>query len=123
MECRSGGLGGSHAQEGIVRSGVPAVLGQVAARAVNLAVWSAAHVGEVLRAPGLYGYTLEIYRGRKPTQISDVEWRYNLDRLEVDPKGLSELFRRQVAGPLDEILEPHLRKWNTAPGKVIRLLG
>ncbi len=72
---------------------------------------------------GLHGYTLEIYRGHKPTQISDVEWRYYLDRLEMDPKGLSEMFRRQVVGPLDEILEPHRRKWNTAPGKVIRLLG
>ena len=60
---------------------------------------------------GLHSYTLEIYRGHKPRQISDVEWVHYLDRLQLDPEGVEAMFREQIVGPLDEILEPLRVSW------------
>jgi hypothetical protein len=55
---------------------------------------------------GLHNYALVIYRGHKPGQVSEVEWVYYLDRLQLDPEGVETMFREQIVSPLDEILEP-----------------
>jgi len=63
---------------------------------------------------GFHSYTLEIYRGHKPRQISEVEWVYYLDRLQLDPDGVERMFREQIVKPLDEILEPLRGSWNAS---------
>jgi len=72
---------------------------------------------------GLHSYSLEIYRGHKPRQISEVEWLYYLDRLEMDPEGLVEMFREQVVVPLNEHLGDARSRWIEVPSKVKRLFG
>ena len=70
---------------------------------------------------GLHSYTLEIYRGHKPRQISDVEWVHYLDRLQLDPEGVEQMFREQIVKPLDEILEPLRAAWNESSDRPIWL--
>ena len=70
---------------------------------------------------GLHSYTLEIYRGHKPRQISTVEWVYYLDRLQLDPEGVEQMFREQIVKPLDEILEPLRAAWNESSDRPIWL--
>lgn len=72
---------------------------------------------------GLHGNTLEIYRGHKPRQISEVEWSYYMDRMELDPEGLGAMFWEQVVKPLNEILAPSRFCWNRAPSKVVQIFG
>ena len=72
---------------------------------------------------GLYGINLQLYRGHKPREISDVDWRFYLDRLEMDPQGVMKMLRRDVTDPLDSILAPHQARWKGEEGNVISLLA
>ncbi len=60
----------------------------------------------------LYGISLQLYRGHKPEEISEIDWKNYLDRLEYDPDGVLEMFKRDVVEPLEKILVPYRRKWS-----------
>ncbi|MCA9412732.1 MAG: hypothetical protein KC944_16075 [Candidatus Omnitrophica bacterium] len=54
---------------------------------------------------GLHSYTLEIYRGHKPRQISEIEWVYYLDRLQLDLEDVEPMSRKQI-------VKPWAKSWN-----------
>ena len=60
-----------------------------------------------------YCPSLQLYRGHKPENVSDVDWEHYLDRLEYDPEAVMEMFREDVIQPLNEWLEPYREKWNS----------
>lgn len=68
-----------------------------------------------------YCPALQLYRGHKPENISDVDWEHYLDRLEYDPEAVLRMFREDVVDPLNEWLRPHREKWNSDNGKPVEL--
>lgn len=66
---------------------------------------------------------LQLYRGHKPENISDVDWEHYLDRLEYDPKAVLKMFREDVVEPLNEWLQAHREKWNSRQGKPTRIMA
>jgi integrase len=72
---------------------------------------------------GLYGITLQLYRGHKSEQVSQVDWQFYLDRMEADPAGIYSMFQKEVVEPLNSILNAYQTPWSGSEGKVIQLFG
>jgi hypothetical protein len=72
---------------------------------------------------GLYGITLQLYRGHKSEQVSQVDWQFYLDRMEADPAGIYAMFQRDVVGPLNRLFEVYQTPWSASEGNVVQLFG